>query len=82
MNFSVVVFDEFFDEGSVLVEHFVPHVGDVVEHRLVLHHEVLLERGPAVHGRDRVHGVDDLQSKPAILDSIDSWMISVMTYVP
>ena len=60
MDFSVVVFDELFDEGTVLVQDFVPHVGDVVQDGLVFDHEVLLERRPAVHRRDWVDRVDDL----------------------
>ena len=60
MHFSVVVFDELFDEGTVLVQDLVPHVRDVVEHSFVLDHKVLLEGRPTVHGGYGVDCVDDL----------------------
>ena len=37
MDLAVVVLDELLDEGAVLVQDLVPHVGDVVEHRLIFH---------------------------------------------
>ena len=43
-----------------LTQDFIAHVGNIMEHRLILHHKVLLDIGPGVHVRDRVHWVDDL----------------------
>lgn len=37
VDFPIVVLDELFDEGSILVQDLVPHVGDIVKHRLILH---------------------------------------------
>ena len=37
VHLAVVVFDELLDEGTVLLEQVVTHVGDVVKDRLVLH---------------------------------------------
>ena len=37
MDLAVVVLDELLDEGSVLVQDLISHVGDVVEHRLIFH---------------------------------------------
>ena len=37
VDLAVVVLDELLDEGAVLVQDLVPHVGDVVKHRLVFH---------------------------------------------
>ena len=60
VHFSVVVFDELFDEGTVLVQDLVPHIGDVVEYSFVLNHKVLLEGRPTVHGGNGVDSVDYL----------------------
>ena len=36
MNFAVIVLNELFDEGAVLVEDFITHVWDVMQNSLIL----------------------------------------------
>ena len=36
VNFAVVIFDELFNESSVLIQNFVTHVRNVVQNCLVL----------------------------------------------
>ena len=56
MNSSVVVLDQLVDEALVLVQHLLPHVGDVVENCLVLHEEVLLCGAPHVVAWESLDG--------------------------
>ena len=60
MHFSVIILDELLNEGSVLVQNFVTHVRNVVQHGLILHHEVLLQWRPRVHRRNRIDCIYDL----------------------
>lgn len=37
MDFAIIVLDELFYESTILVKDLISHVGDVMEHRLILH---------------------------------------------
>lgn len=37
VDLAVVVLNEFFNESTILVQDLISHVGDVMEHRLILH---------------------------------------------
>lgn len=37
VHFAVVVLDQLLNEGAILVQDLVPHVGDVVEDSLIFH---------------------------------------------
>lgn len=37
MDFAIVVFDELFNESPVLVQDLIPHVRNVMQHRLIFH---------------------------------------------
>ena len=50
VDFAVVVLDEFFYESPVLVQDLVSHVGDVMEHRLILHlKKTNMSHTPGIH---------------------------------
>lgn len=51
VHFAVVVLDELLDEGAVLVQDLVSHVGDVVEDRLVFHLRGTTTRHTLIRGR-------------------------------
>ena len=56
MDLAVVVLDELLDEGAVLVQDLVPHVGDVVEHRLIFHLDTHTHKWGRGRERRGVHG--------------------------
>ena len=60
VDFAVIVLDQLFYESTVLVQDLVSHVGDVMEHRLILH---LMQQ----HYTDEVTTVQLLQLHTKIL---------------
>ncbi len=45
VDFPIVVLDELFYKALIFVKDLFAHVGDVVEHGLILNQEILLEGG-------------------------------------